>query len=93
MIDAPGSGRRVVHIIEPAHYGGAERVVRALSVGGRRRGDDIRGVLLLQHSARHPFAERLRTEGVPVTDIRCGRRAYLAESQMLAAIEIDKNSL
>ncbi len=75
----PAGSRRVVHIVAPAPYGGLETVVRALANASRERGRDVVVAILLQDGEPHPFAERLRADGVAVREIRCGRRRYLAE--------------
>jgi len=82
----PDGRRRVVHVVAPAPYGGLETVVRALANASRERGRDVAVAILLQDGAPHPFAERLKADGVAVREIRCGRRRYLAEIRELELV-------
>jgi glycosyltransferase involved in cell wall biosynthesis len=41
---------------------------------------------LLQRAEPHPWVERVRSEGVAVTEIRCGRRQYGAEIRAVEAL-------
>ncbi len=77
---------RVLHAIAPADFGGAETVVRALAQGARAAGCDVRVAVLIQHAGSHPFVAELQAAGVPVDEIRCGRRRYLSEVRALSAL-------
>ena len=87
MREAPKSDEtrlRVVHVIAPASFGGAESVVSALATGRMDRGGPTEVVALLQNRSADSFVAQLRAEGVPVHEIRCRRRRYLAEAGCLA---------
>lgn len=60
--------------------------MRALANASRERGRAVVVAILLQDGGSHPFAERLKADGVAAREIRCGRRRYLAEVRELAAI-------
>jgi glycosyltransferase involved in cell wall biosynthesis len=75
-----------VHLIAPAPVGGAESVVRALTVGRRECGGDTEVVALLTDSTAAGFVRDLRAHGVPTTEVREGRRHYLAEVRAVASI-------
>ncbi|MBI1722482.1 MAG: glycosyltransferase [Gemmatimonadetes bacterium] len=77
---------RVVHVIAPAPYGGAESVVRALCVGAARHGREPHVAALLQTADGSRFVEQLRREAIPVTELRCGRRRYRTEARVLAEL-------
>jgi glycosyltransferase involved in cell wall biosynthesis len=80
---------KVAHLIAPAPFGGAETVVRALSAGRIRRAGPTQVVALLQNHSADPFVARLRADGVPVHEVRAGRRRYLAESRAVADLVDD----
>src|SRR5207247_5778528 len=77
---------RIVHVIAPAPSGGAESVVLNLAAGIRRAGGDATVVALVVSPGAHPFAAQARLAGIPVTELRSGRRRYRAEARALAAI-------
>ena len=77
---------KVVHVIAPAPTGGAESVVQNLVAAIRRAGGDAEVVALLQLPGAHPFVVQVRRAGIPVTEVRCGRRRYRAEARALAEI-------
>jgi glycosyltransferase involved in cell wall biosynthesis len=81
------SGRHhVVHVVAPAPFGGLESVVRSLALATHRRGDAVTVAVLLQSEDSHPFVELLRTDGVEVVALRCGRRRYFREVAALARL-------
>lgn len=82
MADAR-SRARVAHVIAPADFGGAESVVRALAEGRHASSGSTMVVLLLQHDRPAPLAEALSRSGVPVVELRCGRRRYGREMRAL----------
>ncbi len=75
---------KVLHVIAPALAGGAETVVRRLAGGAHRRGADVEVATLLGSRGEHPLVDLLRQDGLPVADVRCGRRRYLAEIRALS---------
>jgi glycosyltransferase involved in cell wall biosynthesis len=76
----------VLHVIEPAPFGGAESVVAALSRGALARGLPVAVAALVQDAASPPVYPALRAAGVPIHEIRCGRRHYIAEVRALARL-------
>lgn len=64
---------RVLQLIAPAPFGGAESVARALS---REYPGHAHLVALLQHGGPHPFLEQARAEGLAVSNVSAGRRRY-----------------
>src|SRR5688572_30262217 len=77
--------RRIMHVIEPGPYGGAETVVSALARGAAARGDAVHVVALLQQSTT-PVLVGLGRPQLQVTELRCGRRRYLREIQQLSSL-------
>jgi glycosyltransferase involved in cell wall biosynthesis len=76
---------RVVQLIAPGPAGGAESALRSLALGLREAGDDVDVLTLTQDLAgAHPIVETLRRDGTRVTDLRLGRRRYLAEANEVA---------
>src|SRR5262245_33197516 len=73
---------RVVHVIAPAPFGGAESVVRALALGRQGRGNTSVAALLAGDD--HPFVQSLRGAGVPVHSIMTAPRAYSRQISLLA---------
>ncbi len=76
---------QVVHVIAPdMSGGGAESVVEALAVA---RPDHTRVIILNQvappDAPADAFVTQLQSRGVRVSEIRCGRRAYVAEARAL----------
>lgn len=83
----PGLDGSVLHLIAPAPDGGAESVVRALARASHDRpGHRAHVVALMSRPGPHPFVELLRADGVPVTEVRCGPRRYLAEVLAVARV-------
>ena len=86
MTDRP-FGPKVAHLMAPAPAGGAESVVLALATATRQH---CRGIILNQGGDPDgeplPLTTLLRAAGVPVDEIRCGRRRYLAESKQVAGL-------
>lgn len=72
----------VTHVIAPTPLGGAESVVRALA-RGRQGCVDV--AALMQTVLVEPFVNAARKDGIPVSEITCGRRRYFAEARALAA--------
>ncbi len=77
--------RTIAQLIAPAPAGGAETVVRSLMTEARGRSYPHHLVALLQTDAPSPLVEEIRAEGLPVTEIRCGRRRYRREAAEVAA--------
>jgi len=75
-----------MHVIEPARYGGAETVVKALARGAARRGNPVHVVTLHQTDAPDPLAPALASEPLVITALRCGRRKYRTEASALAEL-------
>lgn len=74
---------RILQVIAPAPFGGAESVVRALA---REYPGQTALAALLPHPGRHPFVDRLQSEGMEVFELSCGRRRYDREIQALGRI-------
>ncbi len=70
---------RILQVIAPQHFGGAESVVLSLALAQQQAGGSSEVVALIQGRTSHPFVERAEALGIPVTQIACGRRRYLAE--------------
>ena len=70
---------RVVHVIAPAPYGGAESVVTALAAAAWRRGAQVGVAALIAHPQSGRFVARVRAANVPVWEIRAGVRGYATE--------------
>ena len=83
--DGPGV-RRVLHVVAPGDVGGLESVVGMLATGHRRAGLDVRVAAVLSGGGGEAFVERLTARGVPVTPLRVGARAYLAERAALTRL-------
>jgi glycosyltransferase involved in cell wall biosynthesis len=77
---------RILHLIAPAHSGGAESVVRGLALAGAGQGLQPTVAALLQDNAPSPFVEQLRRDGTQVHEVRCGRRRYLTEARVVERI-------
>jgi glycosyltransferase involved in cell wall biosynthesis len=71
---------RVLQVIAPAPFGGAESVARALS---REYPGRAHLVALLQYGGEHPFFEQAKAEGLPVSKVTAGRRRYDLEIRAL----------
>lgn len=80
------ASRKVIQLIAPLPVGGAESVVRALASGMHRSGRDVEVVALVEDPGAHPFMDRVRNDGVPVTAVCCGRHRYLAEAREVARL-------
>lgn len=78
--------RLVAQLIAPAPSGGAETVVRSLVAEGQTRRYRHHLLALLQTDADSPFVDQLRADGLPVTEIRCGRRRYGREAREASRI-------
>jgi glycosyltransferase involved in cell wall biosynthesis len=76
----------VTHVIAPGPYGGAESVVRVLCAGSVATGRAVSAALLLPNGSQSSLAAAMRECGVPVDEIRCGRRAYRAEARELRRV-------
>lgn len=73
---------RVMHVIDPAPYGGAESVVCALSRARRPAGETM--VAALVNRDRHAFVTDLTAAGVPVDVILTRNRQYLRQVRLVA---------
>ena len=70
----------VLHLLAPADFGGLESVVLTLARGQLDSGQHATVVSFLDPGrAGHPFAEALRSVGIPERTIRVAARAYRAE--------------
>ena len=78
--------RRILHVIEPAAFGGAETVASALARGAAGRGHAVHVVALRQSEGDNAFIHGLRDSGVEITVVHCGRRRYLREVSRLADV-------
>jgi glycosyltransferase involved in cell wall biosynthesis len=73
---------RVMHVIAPGPYGGAESVVRALAASRRSLGETV--VATLVPSGSGMFEKELEAAGVPVETITAPPRRYLLQARLLA---------
>lgn len=64
---------KMLQLIAPAPFGGAESVTRALS---REYPGRALMAALTQHGGGHPFVEQSREEGLEVVQLSAGRRRY-----------------
>lgn len=83
-----GFGRlaSVSHVIAPAPYGGAERVVEMVSSAQARAGHEASVIGVVEPDRTDsPFFARLEEEGVPCHRVAVGPRAYVAEVRALRA--------
>jgi glycosyltransferase involved in cell wall biosynthesis len=77
---------RVLHLLAPASFGGLERVVYALSVGQKRKGDDVGVITLLEKNARTPsIVGELRRGAVTVIPVTHPPRSYRAQRRSIIA--------
>lgn len=74
----------VAQLIAPAPSGGAETVVRSLMTEGQTRRYHHHLLALLQTEDASPLVDQLKDEGLPVTEIRCGRRQYGREARQVS---------
>jgi len=72
-----GPPPRVLQVIAPAPFGGAESVVVGLADGWRERGGGGIAALVAAHATR--FVERVRVTGTPIWEVGAGRRGYVRE--------------
>ena len=77
---------RVLHVVAPSRFGGAETVILQLAAGHRARGADVRICCLLGSDRTHPFPGRARQEGLEVFEIQSQPRAYLQEVRRLVEV-------
>jgi glycosyltransferase involved in cell wall biosynthesis len=75
---------RVLQLIAPAPFGGAESVVASLAAAWRHAGGDGGVAALMAHPEAGRFTDRLRAEGVPVHEIHGGTRGYAHEIRVVA---------
>jgi len=80
---------KIVHVIAPENLGGAESVVRRFAEIAFREGRDITVIAIVPDDMESPFMNILKNQGIPVVQIRCRRRHYIAEINTLA--EVIKN--
>jgi glycosyltransferase involved in cell wall biosynthesis len=82
----PGTGHRVVHIIAPSRFGGAETVVRSLAQAQMAEGLDV--VVMVVMDARdgsdHPFLAAARGDGLTVECVHVPARGYRYERKAVA---------
>ncbi|MDQ6769655.1 MAG: glycosyltransferase family 4 protein [Gemmatimonadota bacterium] len=77
---------RVLHLVAPAPFGGLEQVVYALSVGQKRKGDDVGVITLLERDARPPsLVGELRRGAVTVISVIHSPRSYRAQRRSILA--------
>lgn len=74
----------VLHVLAPMREGGLERVVTMLARRQIDGGVHVAVVLEPHDVHDHPFVERLRMSGVPVTVIAVGARSYGSEYRALS---------
>lgn len=77
---------RIVHVIAPENLGGAESVVRRFAEMAYREGRDITVVAIVPDDIQSPFVDILHNQGIPVVQIRCARKHYIAEIHALAEV-------
>ncbi|HET9440595.1 MAG TPA: glycosyltransferase [Longimicrobiales bacterium] len=82
------SGSQIVHVIAPdMSGGGAEAVIEALAAA---RPERTRVIILNQVASPdappEPIVTQLLSRGIRASEIRCGRRAYVAEARALRSI-------
>ncbi len=77
---------RVVHLIAPALFGGAESVVRHLCNSLQGAGHDVLVVALGNPPADHPWIARLRADGLTVVPLAVHPRHLLEERRALRAL-------
>jgi glycosyltransferase involved in cell wall biosynthesis len=82
----PAGGHRVVHIIAPSRFGGAETVVRSLAQAQMAHGLDV--VVMVVMDARdgsdHPFVAAARADGLVVDCVQVPARGYRYERSAVA---------
>lgn len=77
---------RILHLVAPAPFGGLERVVYALSIGQKRKGDDVGVITLLEKDARAPsLVGELRRGAVTVIPVTHSPRSYRAQRRSILA--------
>ena len=80
QIPAPESPSwRVLHVIAPGPYGGAESVVTALVAASRRRDAPVGVAALMADPESGRFVAQVRAVDVPVWEIRAGVHGYVTE--------------
>lgn len=72
---------RVMHVIDPAPFGGAETVVKALSQGRQATGET--SVAPLVDKPDHPFVTELVAAGIDVEPVVTRRRRYWRQVRLL----------
>jgi len=81
------AGHRVVaQLIAPAPSGGAETVVHSLMTEGQERRYQHHLLALLQTEDASQLVDQLKEEGLPVTEVRCGRRQYGREARQVSRV-------
>ena len=81
-----GRRRRILHVIDPAPYGGAESVVSALARGFAARGHDVHLVAFGRGERPIDFLRNARSPSLERSELRAGRGRYLSEVRQLEAI-------
>ena len=77
---------RILHLVAPAPFGGLERVVYALSVGQKQKGDDVGVITLLEKDARAPsIVGELRRASVTVIPVTHPSRSYRGQRRSIVA--------
>jgi glycosyltransferase involved in cell wall biosynthesis len=75
---------RIAHVIAPARFGGAERVVEALAVGQQRSGYDVRVALLVDPALpESSLSAALRTREIETIEIAYPARSFRAQRRAL----------
>jgi glycosyltransferase involved in cell wall biosynthesis len=80
---------RVVHLIAPAPFGGAESVVRHLCNSLQRAGHDVLVVALGKPPADHPWMAQLRADGLEVVSLAVHPKHLLEERRALRALLVE----
>jgi glycosyltransferase involved in cell wall biosynthesis len=78
--------RTVLHVLAPAREGGLERVVAMLTPGQKPSGVHVAAVLTPTDAANHPFVERMKALGVPITTVIAGSKSYIHEYRAIASL-------
>ncbi len=77
----------ILHVVAPAEFGGAERVVQDLAIGQRSMGHGVHvGAVLDSNASDHPFLWPLEAAGVATVPIRLAPRRYLDERSRVGAL-------
>jgi glycosyltransferase involved in cell wall biosynthesis len=83
---------KVVHVIAPAAFGGAESVVLHLCEVLRHEGVDVAVAALGVGDTAHPWLELLREQDIPVLRGPAGMRGKLTEHRWLRGVLQERNA-